>query len=148
MHSIFGITCLEDNTAGDKAPGSNGYTMTFFSKCWEIIGSDVIAAVQNFHDQEVFERSFNATFVALILKKVGAVDFNDFRPISLIGSVYKIIAKLLGERLKNVINKLVDGHQMTLIRGRQIMDAILIENECVEARQRSKIRGILCKLDI
>lgn len=48
--------------------------------------------------------------MALILKKVGAVDFNDFRPISFVGIVYKIIAKLLGERLKNVINKLVDGH--------------------------------------
>lgn len=96
----------------------------------------------------MFEKSFNATFIALIPKKVRAIQLNDFRPISLIGSVYKIIAKLLAERLKNVIHRLVDGHKMAFIKGRQIMDAILIANECVEATQRSNNPGILCKLDI
>ena len=84
----------------------------------------------------------------MIPKEDGAEELIDFRPISLIGRVYKIIAKLLAERLKKVLHRLVDNHQMAFIKGRQIMDAVLIANECVESRQRSKCPGILCKLDI
>lgn len=92
--------------------------MIFFIKGWDITSSDVIAAIRNFHDHEVFKKSFNATFVTLTPKKVGAVELNDFRPIGLIGSVYKITTKLLAERLKKVIHRLVDGQQMAFIKGR------------------------------
>ena len=56
--------------AGDKAP--DGYSMTFFSQCWDIIKPDLVATVQQFHNADRFENSINATFVALIPKKVGA----------------------------------------------------------------------------
>ncbi|WMV14449.1 hypothetical protein MTR67_007834 [Solanum verrucosum] len=134
--------------AGDKAPGPDGFSMAFFSQCWEVIKKEVVAAVQNFHEEGVFEKSINATFVTLIPKKTGAVELNDFRPISLVGGVYKIIAKLLAERLKKVIHKLVDRQQMAFIKNRQIMDAVLIANESVDFRERDKKPGILCKLDI
>lgn len=62
--------------------------------------------------------------------------------------MYKIIAKLLAERLKKVIHKLVDKQQMAFIKNRQIMDAVLIANECVDSRERDKQSGILCKRDI
>lgn len=83
--------------AGDKAPGPDGFTMAFLSQCWDIIRHDVVATIQNFHSRSTFERSINATFVALIPKKAGAIELNDFRPISLVGGVYKIISKLLAE---------------------------------------------------
>lgn len=52
------------------------------------------------------------------------------------------------ERLKKVVSKLVDTHLMEFIKGRKIMDAIVIANECVDVRQISKVPDILCKLDI
>jgi len=105
-------------------------------------------AFNNFHSQEMFEKSFNATYIALIPKKTGAKELRDFRPISLIGSFYKLLSKVLTERLKRVVGKLVDAQQMAFIKGRQIMDAVLIANEAVDSRIKQKKPGILCKLDI
>ncbi|KAF3663695.1 hypothetical protein FXO37_11846 [Capsicum annuum] len=117
-------------------------------QCWDIIRHDLIAAMQNFYMEGIFEKSMNATFIALIPKKVGAIELTNFRPISLVGGVYKIIAKLLAERLKKVTHKLIDRQQMTFIKGRQIMDAVMIANELVDSRVKSNQPGILCKLDI
>ncbi|WMV58251.1 hypothetical protein MTR67_051636 [Solanum verrucosum] len=133
---------------GDKAPGPDGYTMSFFKSCWGIVKEDLMLTIHNFHQNGIFEKSFNATFLALIPKKPGAKELKDFRPISLIGGVYKIISKLITERLKTVMGKLVDVHQMAFLKGRQIMDAALIVNELVDSRVKQKIPGILCKLDI
>lgn len=59
---------------------------------------DLTETIQHFHRSESFEKSLNATFIALVPKKAGAMELTDFRPISLIGGVYKIIAKMLAER--------------------------------------------------
>ncbi|WMV29912.1 hypothetical protein MTR67_023297 [Solanum verrucosum] len=75
---------------------------------------------------------------------MGAKELTDFRPISLIGSVYKIVSKLLTQRIKMVMHKLVGPQHLAFIKGRQIIDAILMANECVDARTRSRIPGILC----
>lgn len=72
----------------------------------------------------------------------------DFGPISLIGSIYKLLSKVLTERLKKVISKLVDSQQMSFIKGRQIMDAVLVANEAVDSRVEQKKPSLLCKRDI
>lgn len=87
---------------------------------------------QNFHEQEVFEKSFNATFIALIPKEKRANE-KDFRPISLIGRIQKLLSTVLTERLKGVIAKLVDSQQMAFLKGRPIMDAALISNEAIDS---------------
>ena len=65
----------------------------------------------------------------------------DFRPISLIGSIYKLCAKVLTERMKGVMAKLVDSRQMAFIQGIQIMDAVLIANEAVNSRQKQQTKA-------
>ncbi|KAF3652347.1 hypothetical protein FXO37_17559 [Capsicum annuum] len=135
--------CVED-----KAPGLDSYTMGFCIKCWEILKHDIMEGLHNIHSQEVFEKSFNSTYITLIPKKNGANELKDFRPISLVGSFYKLISKVLTERLKKVVENLVDSQQMAFIKGRQIMDAVLIANEAVDSRISQEKPGILCKLDI
>ena len=133
--------------APDKAPGPDGYTMAFFQKSWCFIKED-LAAFNFFHQNCQMVRSCNASFIALIPKKKGAVELKDYRPISLIGSVYKLLAKILAERMKRVMNSLVSGQQSAFLKNRQITDASLIANEVLDWRIKSGESGILCKLDI
>ncbi|WMV29117.1 hypothetical protein MTR67_022502 [Solanum verrucosum] len=127
--------------AMEKALGPDGFPMSFYLSFWEILKENIIKAIQEFHARQITEKSFNATFVALIPKKASAAELKDFRPISLITGVYKVIAKLLAERLKRVIDKLVNKNQMAFIKGRQIMDATLIASECGLQIERKHSRG-------
>lgn len=70
----------------------------------------------------------------------------DFRPISLLSSVHKIISKMLALRLKSVMKKIVSPSQGAFIEGRQILDGILIANECIEDRRKSGQNGLFVNL--
>ncbi|RVX04356.1 Transposon TX1 uncharacterized 149 kDa protein [Vitis vinifera] len=84
----------------------------------------------------------------LILKKEGAEDLRDFRPISLVGSVYKLLAKVLANRLKSVMGEVISDSQQAFVHGRQILDAVLIANEALDSRLKDNAPGLLLKLDI
>jgi len=92
---------------GDKAPGPDGFTMAFFQKCWDILKYDIMAVFAEFHSRGKFEKSFNDTFISLIPKKTGVMEVKDFRPISLIGGIYKIISKVLANRFKSVLGNII-----------------------------------------
>ena len=64
------------------------------------------------------------------------------------GSLYKLIVKVLANRLKKVMNRLVNKAQNAFVEGRQILDASLIANEMIDSMVKGKERGVLCKLDI
>ncbi|RVW74273.1 Transposon TX1 uncharacterized 149 kDa protein [Vitis vinifera] len=114
---------------GDKAPGPDGFTVAFWQNCWEIVKEDVLDMFKEFYDQNSFIKSLNHTFLVLIPKKGGAEDLGDYGPISLLGGLYKLLAKVLANRLKKIIDKVISPDQNAFIKGRQILDGSLIANE-------------------
>jgi hypothetical protein len=89
-----------------------------------------------------------AIFCQRIAKIAGALEMKDVRPICLVGGLYKIIAKVLANRLKGVLEKIISKTQSAFIKGRQILNPILIANESLDSRLRLEEPGILCKMDV
>ncbi|KAK3211126.1 hypothetical protein Dsin_015832 [Dipteronia sinensis] len=71
----------------------------------------------------------------------------DFRPISLMGSMYKVLSKVMANRLRNMISLVVGESQMALVKNRQILDGFIIAEEIIHKWKHDKQGGILVKLD-
>ena len=103
---------------GDKAPGMDGFTVAFWQFCWDFVKEEIVDMFKEFLEQRSFAKSLNTTFLILIPKKGGAGDLGDFRPINLLGGLYKLLAKVLANRLKKVLGKVVSADQNAFVRGR------------------------------
>ena len=90
----------------------------------------------------------NATLIILILRKFGAIDLKDFCPVSLVSEVRKIIAKVLANRMRRVVEKIILQPHNAFVRGRQILAFVLIVNRCLGSRIRIGKPRVLYKLDI
>ncbi|KAL6338492.1 hypothetical protein AAG906_020588 [Vitis piasezkii] len=101
-----------------------------------------------FYENGKFVKNLNATFIVLIPKKLGAEDLGDFRPISLVGSLYKWLTKVLANRLKKLVGKVVSKAQGDFVESRQILDAVLIANDAIDSVLKNNENDIFCKLDI
>ena len=133
---------------GNKARGPDGFFMAFSQFCWEVMREDIMKVFRDFHAGGLFEKSLNTSFISLIPKVPGAINIKDFWLISLVEDIYKIVAKVLANRFRVVLGKIIFQSQSAFTKGRQILDPVLISNECLDSRLRSGEPGIICKMDL
>jgi len=100
-----------------KSPDPDGFNFGFIKFCWDVIKKDVLSAVMDFTVSGKWPRGSNASFLCLIPKVENPQQLGEFRPISLVRCLYKIILKLLSLRLKNVISKVIDVTQLAFLEG-------------------------------
>lgn len=103
--------------------------------------------MHEFHSHGRLVKGSNSSFIVLIPKKDGACDLNHFRPISLIGSLYKVITKVLAKRLKMVMSNLISDSQSAFVSGRYILDGVVVLNELVEEAKLARIERMVFKVD-
>lgn len=122
-----------------KSSGPDGINFGFIKDFWLDLKDDIMRFVSEFHRNGKLSKGINTIFISLIPKVDSPQKLNDFRPISLVGSLYKILAKLLANRLRGVIDSVISDSQSAFVKNRQILDGILIANEVVdEARKKNK----------
>ncbi|GKA81793.1 RNA-directed DNA polymerase, eukaryota [Tanacetum coccineum] len=134
LESDFSIEEVKDavwDCAGSKAPGPDGFNFTFIKAFWDVLKFDFWNCIRHFEITGALKKGCNPSFMVLIPKKIDPIGFSDYRPISLIGCVYKVISKLLASRLAKVIGSVISPNQSAFIKGRQILDGCLIANEII-----------------
>lgn len=122
--------------------------MAFFQYFWNDVQEDILAFMNEFFLRGKLSKSLGASFIALVPKKSGADIISDFRPIGLIGSTYKILAIMLAGRLLKNFPSVLSPSQDVSVHGRQILDDVLIANECVHSRLKEVSQVCFCKLDM
>ncbi|XP_077232625.1 uncharacterized protein LOC143869974 [Tasmannia lanceolata] len=100
---------------GNKAPGPDGFNGDFFKSFWYLIGSDITLAIQSFFLKGKILPQLNTTFISLIPKHPDACSPENYRPISLCNFLYKVISKMLANRLKPLMNQLISPFQSSFI---------------------------------
>nr|GEX02625.1 RNA-directed DNA polymerase, eukaryota [Tanacetum cinerariifolium] len=131
----------------DKSLGPDGFTFEFFRKFWDIVGPDFCTAVEWFFEHGNFAKGCNSSFFTLIPKVVDPKIVSDFRPIRLIGSLYKVVTKILVNRLSMVISNLISDVQTAFLPKRQILDGPFIINEILARCRIKKHSAMIFKVD-
>ncbi|KAF7148704.1 hypothetical protein RHSIM_Rhsim03G0167500 [Rhododendron simsii] len=134
-----------------KAPGSNGFPGLFYQTYWDTIGDDVFNAIRSFFQDGVMPAEMNQTNVTLIPKVSNPEGMNHLRPISLCRFIYKIISKVLANRLQPYMNEIITEHQSAFIPGRQIQDNIIVAHEVFHFLRNKKVgskASLAVKLDL
>eukprot|EP00253_Pinus_taeda_P023626 PITA_23626 len=132
----------------DKAPGLDGFTIHFYKVCWDIIKYDLQKMVRGFMNKAKVGGSTNSTYLALIPKDSNPETFAKFRPISLCNASYKILAKLLANRIKPLLPRIVSSAQGGFVEGRHILDNVIQVQETIHSSKQRKEKGMLIKLDM
>jgi hypothetical protein len=116
-----------------KALGLDGFTTLFLKKYWFVVRCAVLNCVWDFFLNKNMSREQNHTFIILIPKQSGSHSMNQFRPISLYNISYKIISKILANRLKAILPKIIFPLQSTFVLGRSIQENSIIAHELLHS---------------
>nr|GEW36823.1 RNA-directed DNA polymerase, eukaryota, reverse transcriptase zinc-binding domain protein [Tanacetum cinerariifolium] len=129
------------------APGPDGFTFGFYRRYWELLVTMLLMLSNGFFLHGEIPKGGNSSFITLISKVPNVNMVKDFRPISLIGSLYKVIAKVLANRLVTVLDDIVDEIQSAFVTDRQLLDGPFILNEIVHWCKNKMKQSMIFKVD-
>ena len=132
---------------GAKSPGPDGFNFSFYKRFWDLLKGEVGIMFNQFFHYVTLLRSFSLYFITLTPKVPSPIHLEDFRPISLLGSLYKLVAKVLAGRLAPVMDSLISSNQYAFIKGRQLVDGVVAVNEIIDVAWKTKKECLIFKVD-
>lgn len=124
----------------DKSSGPDGLNPAFFQRFWSVMVVEIYEYCKSWLASSEFPGELNCTNVVLIPKKKDAACMKDLRPIALCNVLYKILAKVLANRLQGVLPDIISENQSVFVKNRSITDNILVAFEVIH-HMRTKNRG-------
>lgn len=109
----------------NKAPGPDGYSAHFFKSAWEIVSQDVIEAIKSFFASGKLLREVNSTIMVLVPKRI----LQSWDIFGRCNTIYKCITKLIANRIKGLLPKIISPTQSAFVEGRKIKDNVLLAQE-------------------
>ncbi|XP_073137691.1 uncharacterized protein [Henckelia pumila] len=135
----------------DKSPGPDGLNPGFYQSFWDVTGPKVTSACLAFLNQGFMPAKINETSLILITKKKKPDTLSDVRPISLCNVLYKIVSKMVANRLKVVLNSVISHSHSAFTPGRGITDNVLIAFEIshyMKRKRQGKSGNAALKIDM
>ncbi|XP_026396843.1 uncharacterized protein LOC113291534 [Papaver somniferum] len=121
-----------------SSPGPDGFQAGFYQTQWQLVGKDIVDVVQRFFTSGQMPRCLNRTYICLIPKYKTPKQPFEFRPIGLCNASYKIISKILANKLKPFLKKLSSPYQAAFVPGRAIHDNIIIAHELIHSMKHKE----------
>ena len=137
---VFG---MKENTA----PGPDGFSVTFYKQCWEFVKGELMRMIHDFYMGSLDIGRLNYGVITLVPKVKDANNVKQFRPICLLNVSFKIFTKLLMDRLAAKTQNLIAPSQTAFIKGRYIVDGVVMLHEVVHELHAKKMQGVLFKID-
>lgn len=131
----------------DKAPGPDGYNFSFVRRFWPLLEDDFMKIFLEFFDSGSISRGCASSFITLIPKTKNPLGLKDFRPITLVGIISKVLSKVLSLRLKKVIGFIISENQTGFLSDRNILDGPLVANEVLSWCKRRAKSVLFMKID-
>jgi hypothetical protein len=132
----------------ERSPGPDGWTTEFFCFFFDLVGLDLLQMVEDSRITGKIVGSLNSTFLVLIPKESNPLSFSDFRPISLCNLIYKLISKVISNRIKPFLERRLSAEQLGFLRGRRIQDAIGAAHEGIHSIKKYNLKALVMKLDL
>ncbi|CAM2115451.1 unnamed protein product [Caretta caretta] len=131
----------------NKSPGMDGLTVEFYRAFWDILGPDLVTVWAESLQSGVLPLSCRRAVLALLPKKGDLRDLRNWRPVSLLSTDYKIVAKAISLRLESVMVDVVHPDQTYTVPGRSIFDNLFLVRDLLELGRRDGLSFALLSLD-
>jgi len=131
-----------------KAPGSDGFNVEFFKAYWNIVKYDILNVAEDSRKYKTILKALNTSFISMIPKQDTTQIVDKYRPIALCNVVYKIISKVVANRLKPLLRSLVSGEKSDYMEGRQVLNNIIQAHEVVHTLTSKRQARMIMQLDI
>ena len=135
----------------DKSSGPDGLNPALFQHFWKLLRREVYESCKYWMRDMAFPQGLNDTNIVLIPKKENADTMKDLRPIALYNVMYKIIAKVLANRIRSILPDIISENQSAFVPGRSITDNVLVAFEVVHHMRRlrkGRTGEVALKLDV